>query len=71
MRKNDTTLLVVVIGAIALFIGYQFKSKEAAVKSAATQIAMNEAANYVKSEAQVTKDYFGSLGNLWKQIWKQ
>lgn len=68
--ETNNILPFVLVGGIALFIGYQFKENEKRLANEAGQTAINEAGKYIKSEVDVAKDWFNQLGNTWKQIWK-
>jgi len=69
-QKTKNILLLVLCGGFLLFLGYTFRRKEEVIKQEVTQVAVNEAIDYVKDDLQVTKNFFNSIGNYWKQVWK-
>lgn len=70
-NKNSNQYLIIAgIGALAIWIGYKFKEREKQIQSAAVEIALGEVKDTLKSQVSVTKDYFNSLTNYWKQVWK-
>lgn len=71
MRKNNNNLIVLaVLGVgVAFFLGYQTKNKEKEINEKAGEIAVNTASKHVKTQSQITKDWFNTIINQWKQIW--
>lgn len=71
MRTNNTTFILLALGgvAVAFFLGFQTKKKEAEISGYVVEKGLNMATNEIKSQANVTKNWFNQLTNQWKQIW--
>lgn len=68
-NNNKTYILLAVGVGVAFILGYQAKNKEKELAEKAGELALGAASGYIKSQSQITKEWFNSITNQWKQIW--
>lgn len=70
-KMNSNIVIFLVLGILgAVFFAFKLGTQKKELEQKAGEIAVREGLNYVKSQSDVTKDWFNQLGNTWKQIWK-
>jgi len=70
-KKNSNNIVFVIIAAlVAFYFGLIAKSKQKDLVDYAGQQAVQVATDYVKTQSDVTKDWFKSLGSYWSKVWK-
>lgn len=68
-KTNKTYILLLLGVGVAFILGYQAKKKEKELAEKAGELALGAASGYIKSQSQITKEWFNSISNQWKQIW--
>jgi hypothetical protein len=69
MKNNNLIIFALLAAVVAFFLGFQTKKNEAEISGYVVEKGLNMAANEIKSQAGVTKNWFNQLTNQWKQIW--
>jgi len=71
MKTDNMTFIgLALMGVVvAFFLGFQTKKNEAEISGYVVEKGLNMAKNEIKSQADVTKNWFNQLTNQWKQIW--
>lgn len=68
---TKTIILLLLGGCLVFFLGYSTKDNQQVIIDKAGQEAFKASSNYVKSQADITKNWFNQISNQIKQIWSK
>lgn len=69
-RNNNTWFYVLIAVGVAFFFGYKYTENKKKAEKKLVEEASKQGIDYVKLQANVTKDWFNQIKNTIKQVWK-